>query len=125
MQTDDPDVFALGDCAEIDGAVMPYVLPILHGSRALAKTLSGKPSPAQFPPMPVTVKTPAHPLCILPPPKECQGEWETQSEAEGTTAIFKDEEGLVKGFALSGKAIEKSPELVHKMKTTTQPTSIT
>src|SRR5690554_3074732 len=37
-----PDVYALGDCAEVDGQVLLYVLPLMACARALAKTLTGE-----------------------------------------------------------------------------------
>jgi len=37
LRSSDADIYALGDCAEIDGRVLPYVLPIMHAARALAR----------------------------------------------------------------------------------------
>jgi len=39
LATEDPQIFALGDCAEVDGQVLPFVLPLMHQARALAATL--------------------------------------------------------------------------------------
>src|SRR5690606_2855072 len=33
-----PDVYALGDCAEVAGQVLPFVMPLMNAARALAKT---------------------------------------------------------------------------------------
>ncbi|TSA18624.1 MAG: FAD-dependent oxidoreductase, partial [Betaproteobacteria bacterium] len=41
LQTSAVNVYALGDCAEIDGQTLPFVLPIMQSARALAKTLTG------------------------------------------------------------------------------------
>ena len=60
-RTSAPDIYALGDCAAIDGKVQPYVLPIMHAARALARTLVGQPTRVAFPVMPITVKSPASP----------------------------------------------------------------
>ncbi len=72
LETSDPIIFALGDCAQygfVSGKiqVLPYVMPVMHASRALASTLSGKPQPVRFPAMPVRVKTPAHPITVASP----------------------------------------------------------
>ncbi len=64
LATSATDVYTLGDCAEIEGMVMPYVMPIMHASRALAQTLAGKPTAVSFPAMPVMVKTPACPTIV-------------------------------------------------------------
>ena len=37
LQTSDPDIYALGDCAEIDGKVMQYLQPIMLSAVCLAK----------------------------------------------------------------------------------------
>jgi rubredoxin-NAD+ reductase len=72
LQTSNEHIFALGDCAQygfVSGKiqVLPYVMPVMHASRALASTLSGKPQPVRFPAMPVRVKTPAHPITVASP----------------------------------------------------------
>jgi rubredoxin-NAD+ reductase len=72
LQTSDEHIFALGDCAQygfVNGKiqVLPYVMPVMHASRALASTLYGKPQPVRFPAMPVRVKTPAHPITVASP----------------------------------------------------------
>jgi rubredoxin-NAD+ reductase len=66
MRSNDASIYALGDCAEIEGQVLPYVLPIMHAARALAQVLTGKNVCVAFPAMPVVVKTPAHPIAVLP-----------------------------------------------------------
>ncbi len=72
LQTSNEHIFALGDCAQygfVSGKiqVLPYVMPVMHASRALASTLLGKPQPVRFPAMPVRVKTPAHPITVASP----------------------------------------------------------
>ena len=72
LQTSNEHIFALGDCAQygfVSGKtqVLPYVMPVMHASRALASTLAGKPTPVRFPAMPVRVKTPAHPITVASP----------------------------------------------------------
>ncbi|MEY4060185.1 MAG: hypothetical protein RL551_1441 [Pseudomonadota bacterium] len=42
LETSAKNVFAIGDCAEVDGLVLPYVMPIMQAARALAPNL---PSP--------------------------------------------------------------------------------
>ena len=62
LRTSHEHIYALGDCAEVDGLNLLYVLPLMTCARALARTLSGAPSPVSYGPMPVTVKTPACPV---------------------------------------------------------------
>src|SRR5262249_60169848 len=68
LQTSAPDIYALGDCAEVEGLVLPFIMPITHAARALAATLAGKPTPLAHPPMPGLVKTHACPTIVPPPP---------------------------------------------------------
>jgi rubredoxin-NAD+ reductase len=107
LRSSDPSVFALGDCAEVDGLVLPYVMPIMHAARALARTLSGTPSPVAYPPMPVVVKTPTWPTVVAPPPLGHPGEWATEVTPTGVRALFQSRDGVLLGFALSG---DRTPE---------------
>src|SRR5512143_190649 len=67
LETGVANVYAMGDCAEVDGLNLPYVQPLMVQARALAATLTGNPTPVAYPAMPVIVKTPAHPVAALPP----------------------------------------------------------
>jgi rubredoxin-NAD+ reductase len=105
LRTSARDVYALGDCAEVEGLVLPYVMPIMHAARALARTLSGDATALVYPPMPVIVKTPAHPVVVAPPAPGAQGEWSEQVLADGVRARFVAGDGRLLGFALTGAAV--------------------
>ena len=100
----DPRVYALGDCAEVEGLVLPFVMPLMQASRSLAKTLAGEPTPVSYPAMPVVVKTPACPLVIAPPAAQAVGEWELARDNGGVRALFRNASGELLGFALAGTA---------------------
>ena len=105
LQSSAPDVYALGDCAEVEGLVLPFVMPIMHAARALAQTLAGTPTLLSYPAMPVVVKTPACPLVVSPPAVGAQGHWEIERmEDDGVRALFRGGDGRLLGFALSGSA---------------------
>ncbi|GAB4214867.1 MAG: rubredoxin-NAD(+) reductase AlkT [Rhodoferax sp.] len=102
LQTSAPGVYALGDVAQYaDGLTRPYVAPILHGAKALAATLSGRVTPVHFAPTPVIVKTPALPLCVLPPPPGAAGQWQAH---DALRWAFVAPDGQRMGFALGGAA---------------------
>lgn len=103
LQTSAPGVYALGDCTEIAGRPMPFILPIGHAARALAPTLAGTPTRANFPAMPTPVKTPACPAVVCPPPA-VEGKWTVTGDAPDLEAVFADAGGTPLGFALTGKA---------------------
>lgn len=115
LRTSAPDVFALGDCAEVDGHALQFVQPLMHAARALAKTLTGDATYVSYPAMPVVVKTPAYPVTVLPPPPNWPGNWVVDVLSDGVRAIFTDENGWVRGFALSGTATAEKTVLVKKV----------
>ncbi|TCV80223.1 NAD(P)/FAD-dependent oxidoreductase [Sulfurirhabdus autotrophica] len=104
METSAPDVYALGDCAEVAGHVLPFVLPLMQGARALAQTLSGNVVEVSYPAMPVAVKTPACTVSVCPPPFGAEGNWQVTCDDEGVCALFYGAENQLLGFALTGKA---------------------
>jgi len=117
LRSSNPDIYALGDCAEVDGQFLPFILPIMYGARALAATFNGNPTKVNYPLMPVVVKTPACPLCILPPP-QIEGEWEIQDQEEGLSALYRDSAGAIQGFALLGSATAQRQYIIKQMMAT-------
>jgi rubredoxin-NAD+ reductase len=103
LQTSQAGIYALGDCIEIDGQLLPYLAPINQGIQALSKTLLGQPTAVSYPLMPVMVKTPAAPLCLLPPAVGVTGEWRCTATDDGLSAGFYDGEGALHGFVLLGR----------------------
>lgn len=103
LQTSQPGIYALGDCIEIEGQLLPYLAPINQGIQALSQTLLGKPTAVSYPLMPVTVKTPAAPLCILPPVPGAAGEWRCTPTDDGLCAGFFTANEALGGFVLLGR----------------------
>jgi rubredoxin-NAD+ reductase len=114
LRSSDADIYALGDCAEIEGYVRPFVLPIMHSARALAKTLTGEETPVAFPAMPVVVKTPAHPVAVLPVPRDASGRWETLASADGIKMAFVDSTDRITGFVVTGEFAAERNEMVKR-----------
>lgn len=102
LETGAPNVYAMGDCAEVEGLNLPYVQPLMVQARALAATLAGTPTPVVYPAMPVMVKTPAHPVAVLPPKAGATGGWKVECSDTGVCALHVDEAGRLQGFALTG-----------------------
>lgn len=112
LATSVPHVHALGDCAEVEGQWLPYVMPLMQQARALAATLAGTPTPVSYPVMPVVVKTPAWPTVVCPPPADATGHWEVTSsddalEARFVSASSAEQAGALLGFVLQGKAVSQ------------------
>jgi len=108
-------VYALGDCAEVEGLVLPFVMPIMHAARALAATLAGRRTAVTYPAMPVLVKTPACPTVVAPPANGAIGEWLIERSADGIKSLFIDSAGRLLGFALNGAATAERAKLVREL----------
>ncbi|WBS05190.1 FAD-dependent oxidoreductase [Pseudoduganella sp. SL102] len=106
LRTSQPGIYALGDCIEIEGQCLPYLVPNNHGIQALARTLLGQPTAVAYPPMPVTVKTPAMPLCLLAPMAGAAGAWQCMPTSDGLQCVFHDTQGALRGFVLLGAAAQ-------------------
>jgi rubredoxin-NAD+ reductase len=119
LRSSDADIYALGDCAEIDGKVQPYVLPIMHAARALARGLAGEDAQVVFPAMPVVVKTPAHSVAVLPVAHDAVGEWKILAEGSaikpGIKMGFFDAQDQLKGFVLTGAYAGERSEMVKQL----------
>lgn len=115
LQTNQPDIYALGDCAEVDGHLLPYVMPLMQQARALAKTLSGTATRVHYPAMPVAVKTPAAPLTVLPAPVDVAVTWDTETFDDGMIAKATDASGTLRGFVLLGATAGKQRMALTKL----------
>jgi len=105
LRTSHNNIFALGDCAEVDGINLLYVMPLMTCARALARTLTGSPTAVTYGPMPVTVKTPACPLVVSPPPQGHDGIWQVEGQGADLKVLCRDAEGRLLGYALTGAAV--------------------
>lgn len=110
-----PNVFAFGDCAEVNGYVLPYVLPLMAAARALAKTLTGTATAVSYGAMPVAVKTPACPVVVCPPPLGAQGAWLVEADGQNVKALYVGADGKPLGFALTGDATSEKQVLAKQM----------
>ncbi|MDR3391386.1 MAG: FAD-dependent oxidoreductase [Sulfuriferula sp.] len=115
LQTNVPDVYAIGDCAEVEGHVLPYVLPLMAQARALAATLSGTPTNVAYPAMPVVVKTPACPIALAAPSVPDSASWTVDCQEDGICALYQDANGQLLGFALTGKATQQRQALAKQL----------
>ncbi|MGB1438409.1 MAG: FAD-dependent oxidoreductase, partial [Luminiphilus sp.] len=115
LKTSAEGVYALGDCAEVAGHVLVYVAPLLAAGRALAATLAGTPTEVVYPAMPVTIKTPACPVCVSPVGKDTEGSWTISGEGSDIKALFHAPGGELLGFALTGAAVKERMALAKEL----------
>ncbi|MEX5539663.1 NAD(P)/FAD-dependent oxidoreductase [Pseudomonas poae] len=105
LKTSHANIYALGDCAEVEGLNLLYVMPLMTCARALAQTLVGNATVVSYGPMPVTVKTPVCPLVVSPPPRGTEGVWSVEGEGANIKALCRDTSGRLLGYALTGSAV--------------------
>lgn len=105
LKTSHANIYALGDCAEVDGLNLLYVMPLMTCARALAQTLAGNATAVSYGPMPVTVKTPVCPLVVSPPPRGTEGVWSVEGQGADIKALCRDASGRLLGYALTGSAV--------------------
>ena len=111
LRTSHANIYALGDCAEVDGLNLLYVMPLMSCARALAQTLAGKPTAVSYGPMPVTVKTPVCPLVVSPPPRGSDGQWLVEGSGADLKVLCRDTAGRLLGYALTGAAVSEKLSL--------------
>ncbi|CAI8784364.1 Rubredoxin-NAD(+) reductase [Pseudomonas sp. IT-P44] len=105
LKTSHANIYALGDCAEVDGLNLLYVMPLMSCARALAQTLAGNPTAVSYGAMPITVKTPVCPLVVSPPPRGLEGVWTVEGQGADIKVLCRDAAGKLLGYALTGTAV--------------------
>ena len=114
LATSAPHIYALGDCAEIDGQLLPYLQPITLSAQALAKTLAGEQTRVQWPVMPVNVKTSSYPVQLAGEVRSDDLIWQLNEDDNGLTGQAFRHDALV-GFVTSGQHITRSMALIKQL----------
>lgn len=115
LRTSHANIYALGDCAEVDGLNLLYVMPLMTCARALAQTLAGNAVAVGYGPMPITVKTPICPLVVSPVPRGQQGDWTFAGTGADIKALCHDSNGQLLGYALTGTAVSEKLALNRQL----------
>jgi len=111
LKTSASNIYALGDCAEVDTHLLFYVAPLVEGAKKLASTINGEEQQVYYGTMPVIIKTTLFPVTVSPPPKT-DGQWHIDIESStGVKALFKTPEGELVGYALTGDCTKFRDEL--------------
>lgn len=114
MRTNDENIFAVGDCAEVNGRIYAYIEPIRRQAETIAAALNGESLPFESRAPIVRVKSPSLPLCVAPP-QQAGGVWKVvRQDVDGISMEYRIGDQLA-GFALSGKAISASAEMERAM----------
>ncbi len=115
LQTSDPHIFALGDCVQWQGQLLPFLQPIVLGANALARTLLGTPTPLALPPMLVKVKTPRYPLQLAGRTRGEDLAWQCRWNSHGMVAEAHGEDGKLCGFVVGGDQMSAAFPLLRQL----------
>ncbi|QGN39348.1 NADH:flavorubredoxin reductase NorW [Klebsiella oxytoca] len=115
LQTSHPAIYALGDCAEINGMVLPFLQPILLSAMSLGKTLLGQRSDLKLPPMLVKVKTPDLPLHLAGDTRREDLTWNIVAAKDGLMAKGVDSENQLRAFVVSEDRMKDAFALLKQL----------
>ncbi|WP_312227711.1 NADH:flavorubredoxin reductase NorW [Pseudescherichia sp.] len=115
LQTTQPDIYALGDCAEINGNVLPFLQPIQLSAIYLAKNLLGGRVPLKLPAMLVKVKTPELPLQLAGESGRRDLRWQMETSAAGMVAQGFDESDQLSAFVVSEDCMKEAFTLLKQL----------
>ncbi len=115
LQTSHPAIYALGDCAEINGMVLPFLQPILLSAMCLGKNLLAQQGELKLPPMLVKVKTPDLPLHLAGDTRREDLTWNIVAAKDGLVAKGVDAENRLRAFVVSEDRMKDAFALLRQL----------
>lgn len=115
LQTSAPDIYALGDCAEIEGKVLPFLQPIQFSAMALAKNLLGARHGLTLPAMLIKVKTPNMPLHLAGETQRKDLTWTITTQTQGMVAKGFDADEQLRAFVVSEDHMKQAFSLLKSL----------
>ena len=115
LQTSHPAIYALGDCAEINGMVLPFLQPILLSAMCLGKNLLAQQGELKLPPMLVKVKTPDLPLHLAGDTRREDLTWNIVAAKDGLVAKGVDSENRLRAFVVSEDRMKDAFALLRQL----------
>ena len=117
-QTSNPDMYAIGDCAESEAGVQAFLEPIRRQASTIAAHLKGK-LDVTFTAMSPLIKTKTSTLSImlsLPLPNSEQSDWQMEMNmGDNQKLVRKDSEQHLIGFAVSGDLVSQANQLYKQI----------
>ena len=116
MRTSNDDIYAIGDCASVDGRLFSFIEPIRRQAEAIAADVMGEHE--RFMPISPTVKikTQSMPMSVCRPASQYEGEeWQMISNnKEGCYFEIVNESNII-GFALSDSLASEAASFHRKL----------
>ncbi len=113
MRTSVEDIYAIGDCAEVDGQIFAYIEPIRRQAETIAAQLRGNVVPFQSISPLVRVKTPSFPLTVCVPNILDKSELERKDVNEQHIEYLS--EGKLVGFILTGSESSSAMQMYQQI----------
>ncbi len=114
MRSLDADIYALGDCAEVEGKLFSYIEPIRRQAAVIASNLRNVEKSFELKSPLVRVKTPSYPLTICPPEGTQNFDFDTVVDESGDRTDYLVDHELV-GFVLSGETSKQGSVLYKEI----------
>ncbi|ELY4664447.1 NADH:flavorubredoxin reductase NorW [Cronobacter muytjensii] len=115
LATSHPDIYALGDCAEIRGRLLPFLQPAQLCAMTLARNLCGAAQNLTLPAMLVKVKTPLMSLHLAGDTANRELDWEMRITADGVVARGLDGQGTLCAFVVSEERMKQAFGLLKEL----------
>ena len=117
MRTNIKNVYAIGDCAEIQGRVMAYLQPAILAANVLAKQLTTGEGKLSLPHIMTKVKTPSYPIQLAGRDIQTAQSWETRFDPKGIVAKGFNEANQLVGFIVTGEHTKTAFPLLKELQT--------
>lgn len=116
LQSSNSDIYALGDCAQINGNLLPFLQPIQLSAMHLAKSLVGENNaPLNLPPMIIRVKTPLMPLHLAGETARNDLTWNINTTQSGVIAKGFDENDVLRAFVVTEEQVKEAFALLRAL----------
>lgn len=115
MCTSDPHIFAIGDCAQIQGKLLPFLQPIQLSAMTLARNVLGGNEQVKFPAMLVRVKTTEMPLHLAGETNRADLQWQINLDSQGLVARGLDMAGQLRAFVVSEDQMKQAFALLRQI----------
>ena len=117
MRTNIKNVYAIGDCAEIQGRVMAYLQPAILAANVLVKQLTTGEGKLSLPHIMTKVKTPSYPIQLAGRDIQTAQSWETRFDPKGIVAKGFNEANQLVGFIVTGEHTKAAFPLLKELQT--------
>lgn len=115
LGTADPEIFAIGECAELDRRPFRLAEDIDAGVQTLAAILTGNRGVRmRLQPRLQRLQIEGCALALCEPPP-LTGEWQESATAQGVESLFHDRHGRLRGFALAGRKVQEAARLLAQV----------